>query len=127
MALERLQADGLPPSSLYSHAVKAGNTVYIAGQVSRNEQGAIVAPGDFRGQAHQVFANLEKALAAAGAGFQDFAKITILLTDPRYRDPLREIQGQYLSGGLPASTLLVVAALADPEYLIEIEAVAVLT
>jgi enamine deaminase RidA (YjgF/YER057c/UK114 family) len=127
MTLERLQAAGLPPSSIYSHAVKAGNTVYIAGQVSRNEQGEIVAPGDFRGQAHQVFANLEKALAAAGAGFKDVAKITILLTDPRYREPLREIQGQYLSAGLPASTLLVVAALADSEYLIEIEAVAVLT
>ena len=55
------------------------------------------------------------------------AKITIFLTDPRYRDPLRDIQAKYLSAGLPASTLLVVAALADPEYLIEIEAVAVLT
>ena len=65
--------------------------------------------------------------SAAGAGFQDVAKITIFLTDPRYRDPLRDIQAQYLSAGLPASTLLVVAALADPEYLIEIEAVAVLT
>jgi enamine deaminase RidA (YjgF/YER057c/UK114 family) len=127
MALERLQADGLPPSSLYSHAVKAGNTVYIAGQVARDEQGAIVAPGDFPGQAHRVFANLEKALGAAGAGFKDLAKITIFVTDPRYRAPLREIQAQYLSAALPASTLLVVAALADPEYLIEIEAVAVLT
>src|SRR3954464_1144183 len=105
MALERLQAAGLPHSAIYSHAVKAGNTVYIAGQVARNEQGAIVAPGDFRGQAHQVFANLAKALASAGAGFQDLAKITIFVTDPRSRDPLREIQAQYLSAGLPASTL----------------------
>ena len=127
MALERLQADGLPNSSLYSHAVKAGNTVYIAGQVARDEQGTIVAPGDFRGQAHQVFASLATALASAGAGFKDIAKITIFLTDPRYRDPLREVQAQYLSAALPASTLLVVAALADPEYLIEIEAVAVLS
>jgi 2-iminobutanoate/2-iminopropanoate deaminase len=127
MALERLQPEGLPKSSLYSPAVKAGNTVYVAGQVSRDEQGQIVARGDFRGQAHQVFANLEKALAAAGGSLTDLAKITVYVTDPRYRDPLREVQAQYLASALPASTLLVVAALADPDYLIEIDAVAVLS
>jgi enamine deaminase RidA (YjgF/YER057c/UK114 family) len=127
MALERLQATGLPNSPNYSHAVKAGNTVYIAGQVARDERGAIVAAGDFRGQAHQVFANLERALASAGAGFKDVVKITVFLTDARYRDTLREVQPQYLGAALPASTQLVVAAWADPEYLIEIEAVAVLT
>jgi enamine deaminase RidA (YjgF/YER057c/UK114 family) len=126
MGLERLQPEGLVRSSLYSPAVKAGNTVYVAGQVSRDERGKIVARGDFRGQAHQVFANLQKALAAAGGTLKDLAKITVYVTDPRYRDPLREVQDQYLAGALPASTLLVVAALADPDYLIEIDAVAVL-
>ena len=126
MALERLQPEGLANSSLYSPVVKAGNTVYVAGQVARDEQGQIVARGDFRGQAHQVFGNLQKALAAAGGSLKDLAKITIYVTDPRYRDPLREVQDQYLAGALPASTLLVVAALADPDYLIEIDAVAVL-
>src|SRR5262249_30814315 len=86
----------------------------------------IVARGDFRGQAHQVFGNLQKALAAAGGSLKDLAKITVYVTDPRYRDPLREVQDQYLSGALPASTLLVVAAMAEPDYLIEIVAVAVL-
>jgi len=127
MALERLQPAGLASSSLYSPVVKAGNTVYVAGQVARDEQGQIVARGDFRGQAHQVFANLQKALAAAGGSLKDLAKIAIYVTDPRYRDPLREVQEQYLAGALPASTLLVVAALADPDYLIEIDAVAVLS
>jgi len=126
MGLERLQPEGLVRSSLYSPAVKAGNTVYVAGQVSRDERGKIVARGDFRGQAHQVFANLQKALAAAGGTLKDLAKITVYVTDPRYRDPLREVQAQYLAAALPASTLLVVAALADPDYLIEIDAVAVL-
>src|SRR5919108_115549 len=92
------------------------------GRDDRRVEGRVAPLG---GQAHQVFANLATALASAGAGFKDIAKITIFLTDPRYRDPLREIQAQYLSAALPASTLLVVAALADPEYLIEIEAVAV--
>ena len=68
--------------------------MYVAGQVSRDEQGQIVARGDFRGQAHQVFANLQKALAAAGGSLKDLAKITVYVTDPRYRDPLREVQAR---------------------------------
>ena len=65
MALERLQAAGLPHSAIYSHAVKVGNTVYIAGQVSRNEQGAIVAPGDFRGQAHVKVKGRDESLVVS--------------------------------------------------------------
>src|SRR5207253_10790885 len=120
MALERLQPAGLANSSLYSPAVKAGNTVYVAGQVSRDEQGQIVARGDFRGQAHQGFHNLQKALAAAGGTLKDVAKVTVYVTYPRYRDPLRELQDQYLAGALPASRLLGVAALAGPDYLIDV-------
>jgi enamine deaminase RidA (YjgF/YER057c/UK114 family) len=105
--------------------MKAGNTVYIAGQVAQDERGQIVGAGDFAAQATQVFENLKKALAAAGADFTNLVKITTFLTDPRFREPLTEVRNRYLRDPLPTSTLVVVAGLALPEYLIEIEGVAV--
>ena len=126
MAVERIQPDGLATPPTYSHVVKAGNTIYIAGQVAQDERGQIVGAGDFVAQATQVFENLGKALAAAGAGFEHLVKTTVYVTDPRYRELLRDVRSRYLgSDALPASTLVVVAGLALPEYLLEIEAVAV--
>jgi enamine deaminase RidA (YjgF/YER057c/UK114 family) len=126
MAVQRIQPDGLASPPTYSHVVKAGNTVYIAGQVAQDEQGELVGAGDFVAQANQVFENLGKALAAAGAGFEHLVKTTVYVTDPRYREALRDVRSKYLgSTSLPASTLVVVAGLALPEYLLEIEAVAV--
>jgi enamine deaminase RidA (YjgF/YER057c/UK114 family) len=126
VAVERIQPDGLAVPPTYTHVVKAGNTVYIAGQVSQDEHGQLVGAGDFVAQATQVFENLGKALASAGAGFQHLVKTTVFVTDPRYREALRDVRDRYLdSNALPASTLVVVAGLALPEYLLEIEAVAV--
>ena len=126
MAVERIQPAGLATPPTYSHVVKAGNTIYIAGQVSQNERGELVGAGDFVAQATQVFENLGKALASAGAGFEHLVKTTVFVTDPRYREQLRDVRDRYLaSNALPASTLVVVAGLALPEYLLEIEAVAV--
>jgi enamine deaminase RidA (YjgF/YER057c/UK114 family) len=126
MAVERIQPDGLSRPPTYSQVVKAGNTIYIAGQVAQDEHGQLVGPGDIVAQANQVFENLAKALAAAGASFGDLVKTTIYVIDPRYREALREVRSKYLgSAPPPASTLVVVAGLARPEYLLEIEAVAV--
>jgi enamine deaminase RidA (YjgF/YER057c/UK114 family) len=95
--------------------------------VAQDEHGQLVGAGDFVAQATQVFENLGKALASAGAGFQHLVKTTVFVTDPRYREALRDVRDKYLdSSALPASTLVVVAGLALPEYLIEIEAVAVI-
>ena len=125
MPIDRIQPDGLPQSSLYSPVVKTGSVIYIAGQVAQDEHGEIAGRGDFEAQAHQVMANLRTALAAAGAGFEHLARITIYMTDPRYRDVMRDVTHQYLGAALPASTLLVVSALARPECLLEIDAIAV--
>ena len=126
MAVERIQPDGLAKPPTYSHVVKAGNTIYIAGQVSQDEHGQLVGAGDFVAQANQVFENLGKALASAGAGFGNLVKTNVYVTDPRYRELLRDVRSKYLgSNALPTSTLVVVAGLALPEYLLEIEAVAV--
>jgi enamine deaminase RidA (YjgF/YER057c/UK114 family) len=127
MAVERIQPDGLSKPPTYTQVVKAGNTVYIAGQVAQDENGQLVGPGDFVAQATQVFENLKTALAAAGAGFGNLVKTTVFVTDPRYREALRDVRSTYLADSpLPASTLVVVAGLAQPEYLLEIEAVAVI-
>jgi 2-iminobutanoate/2-iminopropanoate deaminase len=125
MALERIQPQGLAKPGTYSHVIKAGNTVYIAGQTATDAQGNVVGRGDITAQSVQVFENLKAALASVGGTFADVASITVYITDARYRDPMREVRTRYLGDKLPTSTLLVVAGLADPEYLLEISAIAV--
>jgi 2-iminobutanoate/2-iminopropanoate deaminase len=120
---------GLSTPTGYTHVVVAADrrTVYIAGQVALDSTGKLVGPGDFRAQAEQVFANLSRALASVGASFADVVKTTTFITDAKQVPALRDIRTRYLDPKyLPASTLLVVSALARPELLIEIEAVAVL-
>jgi 2-iminobutanoate/2-iminopropanoate deaminase len=125
MALERIQPQGLAKPGTYSHVIRAGNTVYISGQTATDAQGNVVGRGDITAQSVQVFENLKAALASVGGTFADVASITVYITDARYRDPMREVRTRYLGDKLPTSTLLVVAGLADPEYLLEISAIAV--
>jgi enamine deaminase RidA (YjgF/YER057c/UK114 family) len=122
--IERIQPADLPQSALYTPVVRTGNLVFIAGQVAQDARGQVVGPGDFPTQAVQVFENLKCALSAAGLDLTHLVKVTIYITDARYRDPLREVNLRYLATDKPVSTLLVVAALARPEYLIEIDAIA---
>src|SRR5579862_7682909 len=127
MALERLNPSGLQKPPTYSHVVKAGNTIYIAGQTATDENGQIVGRGDFAAQADQVFQNIGKALRSVGADFRHLASVRTYVTDPRFREQLAPARTKYLSpDSLPASTLLVVAGLAQPDFLLEIDAVAVL-
>lgn len=108
----------------YSHAVRAGNTVYVAGQVGWDEQRK-VAPGNFEAQAVQALENLKRVLAAAGASLGDVVKINTYLKDLNDMPEFREIRERYFSSPFPASTLVQIVSLASPELLIEIEAVAV--
>lgn len=125
MAVEHIQPRGIAKPPTYTPVIKAGNTIYVAGQVSQDENGQPVGVGDFTAQATQVFENITKALAGAGATLSDIVKITYYLTDARYRSALHEVRTRYLTGPLPVSTLLVVAGLALPEYLLEIDVIAV--
>jgi enamine deaminase RidA (YjgF/YER057c/UK114 family) len=131
-----LNAQGLrfinPPSLAkptgYTHVVVApdGRTVYVAGQVALDSTGQLIRAGDFRAQADQVFKNLRRALASVGGSLDDVAKTTTFITDLKYLPTLREVRTKYFdSERAPASTLLVVSSLARPEFLIEIEAIAV--
>jgi enamine deaminase RidA (YjgF/YER057c/UK114 family) len=118
---------GLVRPNGYTHVVVAadGRTAYVAGQVAFDSAGAVVGAGDFRAQAERVYANLRVALASVGASFGDVVKTTTYVTDVKNVVPLREVRTGYLdSAHPPANTLLVVAGLARPELLLEIEAVA---
>lgn len=131
MPVERIQPAGLsqPVGSngqpSYSHVVKAGNTVYIAGQVARNAEGQVVGLGDIEAQITQVFENLKTAMASVGGDLRNLVKVVIYLTDARYRDAYRLVQPRFIQSDFPVSTLLIVKALASPEYLVEIDAIAV--
>jgi enamine deaminase RidA (YjgF/YER057c/UK114 family) len=120
---------GLTKPTGYTHVVVGadGRTVHIAGQVAFDSTGAVVGAGDFRAQSERVFANLRTALASVGATFSDVVKTTTFITDLSNAAPLREIRGKYLDPARPpANSLIVVASLARPDLLIEIEAVVIL-
>ena len=128
--IEHPRPEGLWPNPAYSHVVAASGrrTIYTAGQVSIDEHGALVGPGDLAAQTAQVMRNVGLALAAAGAGYADIVKITTYVVNykPEDRTVIGKARAPFFAGGKPpASTLVGVAALAMPEWLVEIEAVAV--
>jgi len=126
-----LKPDGIAPGTGYTHVVvtSPGKLIFISGQVARDQQGNLVGKGDLRAQAAQVFENLKIALAAAGATFNDVVKINWYVRDYNQEKlaALREVRNMYVNkGNPPASTLIGVAALAQEDYLIEVDAVAAL-
>jgi enamine deaminase RidA (YjgF/YER057c/UK114 family) len=120
----------LPAPRGYSHIAKvnSGTIVYIAGQVACDASGKIIGEGDFEAQVEQVFSNLKIAVEAAGGAMADIVKLNTYLVaevDQAEVPKLRAIRGRYLNAEKPpASTLVVVSRLAQPGWLIEIEAVA---
>ena len=106
--------------------VVAGNTVYLRGQVGSDFEGNIVGIGDPGAQADQAMANVAQLLAEAGSDLSHIVKTTIYLTDPRYREPVYRVIGRWLKGVYPVSTGLVVDALAQPEWLMEVDVIAVI-
>jgi reactive intermediate/imine deaminase len=103
-----------------------GRVLHIAGQVAQAEDGSLVGPGDIVRQTRQVFENLRAVLASAGDTMADMQKVTIYVTDLRRLAELRGVLAEFLPQPYPASTLVQVAALVRPEYLIEIETLAVI-
>lgn len=128
--IERINPDGLRRPPTYTPVVRATGetTVYISGQVPVDVDGNIVGGDDFTAQARQVFENLRLALASVGADFSHVAKITTYIVNyrPELRDLYGAVRSEAMGDSLPASTLVGVQALAMPEYLLEVEAIAVL-
>lgn len=110
----------------YSHAVRMGDLIFVAGEVPRDRRGDLVGKGDVRAQIEQVFENLKAVLEAAGSGLDKVGKVTVFTTSLEYRPVIHEVRSRIFRevGHLPASTLAVVTSLADPDWLVEIEAVA---
>ncbi|MCH5670418.1 RidA family protein [Streptomyces gilvus] len=128
--LTRITApDGVFPAAQYSHVVMGtGRFVAIAGQLALDENGRLVGEGDAEAQARQVFANLRRCLAAAGATFDDVVKLTYFVTDMADMPAIREARAAHIPDDrLPAASAVQVASLVRPEFLMEIEAFAVVS
>ena len=121
--------DELPKPSGYSHVAKTEvgtRTIYVAGQLPFDRNGKLVGHSDFRQQTVQVFENVRTALAAAGAEFTDVVKLTTYLTDMSKRSIFHEVRASFINmAAPPAGTLIGIATLANPDAMIEIEAIAV--
>ena len=108
-------------------AVVAGNTVYLRGQIGQNlDTTESVGIGDVEAQAEQAMANIAMLLEESGSSLDEVVKVTIYLTDIRFREAVYRVMGRWLKGVHYVSTGLVVSALARPEWLVEIDATAVI-
>ncbi|TXH28948.1 MAG: RidA family protein [Burkholderiaceae bacterium] len=95
----------------YSQAIKAGNTVYLSGQIPLDPQTMNLVSDDFEAQTVQVFENLKAVIEAAGGSFQDVVKLNIFLTDLAHFAKVNEIMGRYFQQPYPARAAIGVAAL----------------
>ena len=114
-----------PPFSAYSHAVEVpagARFLYVSGQLGVAVDGSV--PSDFAGQAEQAFLNVVAILKEAGMGPGDLVRVNTYLTDSADIGGYREIRDRHLAGHEAASTMLVISALAQPRFKIEVEAVA---
>jgi 2-iminobutanoate/2-iminopropanoate deaminase len=128
-SIQRYAAKGVWDPPGYSQAVKvtgAQTILYIAGQVAYDDKGGPAHRGDFKAQARATFQALKAQVEAGGGTMDNIVKINTYLTDIRHRADLAAIREEFLGKKSPASTLVAVAALAMPEWMIEIEAVAVI-
>jgi 2-iminobutanoate/2-iminopropanoate deaminase len=114
------------PVANYKMATRqeGGQLLYVSGQVARDTDGNVVGKGDMRTQARQVFQNLRQVLQAAGGDLKDLMKMTTYITNIENFPALAEIRNEVFQGELPASTLIVVKSLFNPDFLIEVEGVA---
>ena len=124
--LQRINPPGLSTPQTYSHIVKAGKLVFIAGQVGAKADGTVVGPG-MKEQTAQVLGNLQAALKSQGLDFSHVAKITIYTTSiNEFRaQEVADVRATFFGANRPASTLVQIQQLASPDYKIEIEAIAV--
>lgn len=121
---EEFSVPGLaPPISHYCDAVRFGDLLFISGMVGMDEQGEVIGEGDAARQTRQIFENMRRVLAAAGADFADVLKVTVFLTDIADRARINPVRQEFFGQTRPASTLVEVSKLVRPDLLVEIEAV----
>ena len=116
-----------PPG--YAQAVKvsgAETMLFLAGQVDYDAEGGVAHPGDFKAQARAVLQAVKAQIEAGGGTMANIVKVNTYVTDIRHRADYAAIREEFFGKKMPASTMVAVAALAQPEFLIEVEATAVL-
>src|SRR5215207_10276805 len=114
-------------NDLCQAVVARGTIVFLRGQVGQDlETRETVALGDAAGQTEKAMANIKLLLEEAGAKLEHITKITVYITDPRYREAVYLVLGKWLKGVFPCSTGLVITGLARPEWVVEVEAMAVI-
>jgi 2-iminobutanoate/2-iminopropanoate deaminase len=126
--IERYCATGVFDPPTYSQAVKvtgAQTILFLAGQVAYDDKGNAAHRGDFAAQARAVFRAVKAQVEAGGGTLQSVVKLNTYLTDIRHRADLVPVREEFFGKKTPASTLVAVAALAHPDWLIEVEAIAV--
>lgn len=114
-------------NDLCQTVVARGTMVFVRGQIGQDlESSESVAIGDAAGQTEKAMANIATLLEEAGSRLEHICKITIYIVDPRYREAVYRVVGKWLKGVFPVSTGIVVSALARPEWLVEVDAIAVI-
>jgi 2-iminobutanoate/2-iminopropanoate deaminase len=112
-----------PPVSHYTDAVQFGNMLFISGMVSVDSDGKVLHKGDVVGQTRKIFENMKLLLETAGASFKDVLKVTLFMRNIEDRPKVNPVRQEFFGTTRPASTLVEINKLIDPDLLIEIEAV----
>jgi enamine deaminase RidA (YjgF/YER057c/UK114 family) len=106
--------------------VRVGNIIYTSGLVAYDREGRLIGPGDAKAQTRQIFSNLSELLAEAHASLEDIIKITTFLTDLDYYSDFAAVRAETFPNTRPVGTTVGTSALAAPEFLVEIEAIAMI-
>jgi enamine deaminase RidA (YjgF/YER057c/UK114 family) len=129
MMVERINPTSMrPPAEYYAHVTKAGNMVFVAGQAAVGKDNKMIGVDNITAQAEEVFWQLGECLRAAGTDLSQIVKMTTYLTRPEDNRPVAAVRTKLFkeAGLVPASTMVIVARLARPEMLIEVDCIAVL-
>ncbi|HLG59731.1 MAG TPA: RidA family protein [Vicinamibacterales bacterium] len=127
--IDKFCAAGVFDPATYSQGIKvsqAQTILFLSGQVAYTADGGVACRGDFKGQARGAYEAIKALVESQGGTMANVIKITTYVTDMRYRVDLASLREEFLGKKGPASTLIEISALAHPDWMIEIEAIAVL-
>jgi len=122
--LDLIDPPDVAPASSYSHVSRAGNFIFVAGQIAKDEAGQWVGLGDAGAQAKQVYINIGRCLASVGATAQDVVKINTILVDRADRDAVTAERLAFFGAHRPPHTGIIIAGLGSPEVRVEVEVIA---
>lgn len=127
MTIEHINPPSVnPPLTQFSQVSRAGNVLYIAGQIATDKDKELLGVGDAEKQFNQTFKNVHAILKHFGADWENVVKLNTYFVHQMYRPAFVKMRNKHLKPPYPAQTVLVISALAEPEYICEIDAIAVL-